>query len=81
MSLVRQSIRGARAGFTLIEVTVVGLILVLLFSIVVSSWESLLPNQELNTALRNLSEALPRAADDVEAWLAAQREAGPRLPA
>jgi Xaa-Pro aminopeptidase len=30
---------------------------------------------------RNLSAALPRSADDVEAWLAAQRDAGPRLPA
>jgi Xaa-Pro aminopeptidase len=29
---------------------------------------------------RNLSAGLPRAADDVETWLAAQREAGPRLP-
>jgi Xaa-Pro aminopeptidase len=29
---------------------------------------------------RNLSDGLPRRAADVEAWLAAQREAGPRLP-
>ena len=29
---------------------------------------------------RVLSDGLPRTADDVEAWLAAQREAGPRLP-
>jgi Xaa-Pro aminopeptidase len=29
---------------------------------------------------RNLSAGLPRAADDVETWLAAQRDAGPRLP-
>ena len=29
---------------------------------------------------RVLSAGLPRSADDVEAWLAAQREAGPRLP-
>ncbi|GIF69906.1 Xaa-Pro aminopeptidase 1 [Asanoa ishikariensis] len=28
----------------------------------------------------NLSTGLPRKADEVEAWLAAQREAGPRLP-
>jgi Xaa-Pro aminopeptidase len=28
----------------------------------------------------NLSAGLPRASSDVEAWLAAQREAGPRLP-
>jgi Xaa-Pro aminopeptidase len=30
---------------------------------------------------RNLSAGLPRSSDEVEAWLAAQREAGPRLPA
>jgi Xaa-Pro aminopeptidase len=29
---------------------------------------------------RNLSAGPPRAADDVESWLAAQRESGPRLP-
>ncbi|AGZ40483.1 aminopeptidase P family protein [Actinoplanes friuliensis] len=29
---------------------------------------------------RNLSAGLPRTADQVEAWLASQREAGPRLP-
>jgi Xaa-Pro aminopeptidase len=29
---------------------------------------------------RNLSAGLPRSADDVQTWLAAQREAGPRLP-
>ncbi|HYN96230.1 MAG TPA: aminopeptidase P family protein [Pilimelia sp.] len=28
----------------------------------------------------NLSAGLPRAADDVERWLATQRDAGPRLP-
>ncbi|WP_026929688.1 aminopeptidase P family protein [Glycomyces tenuis] len=28
----------------------------------------------------NLSAGLPRSADDVEQWLAARREAGPRLP-
>jgi len=29
---------------------------------------------------KNLSDGLPRSSDDVETWLAAQREAGPRLP-
>jgi Xaa-Pro aminopeptidase len=29
---------------------------------------------------RNLSDGLPRSSADVESWLAAQREAGPRLP-
>ncbi|MGN9775824.1 aminopeptidase P family protein [Micromonospora sp. H33] len=32
------------------------------------------------TGAVNLSAGLPRTADDVERWLAAQREAGPRLP-
>jgi Xaa-Pro aminopeptidase len=32
------------------------------------------------TGSRNLSSALPRTPDDVETWLAAQRQAGPRLP-
>jgi Xaa-Pro aminopeptidase len=32
------------------------------------------------TGAENLSAGLPRAADDVERWLAGQREAGPRLP-
>jgi Xaa-Pro aminopeptidase len=32
------------------------------------------------TGARVLSAGLPRTADDVETWLAAQREAGPRLP-
>jgi Xaa-Pro aminopeptidase len=32
------------------------------------------------TGARNLSAGLPRTSNEVEAWLAAQREAGPRLP-
>jgi Xaa-Pro aminopeptidase len=32
------------------------------------------------TGSRNLSAGLPRTPGDVETWLAAQREAGPRLP-
>jgi Xaa-Pro aminopeptidase len=32
------------------------------------------------TGARNLSDGLPRTPGDVETWLAAQREAGPRLP-
>ena len=32
------------------------------------------------TGARNLSDGLPRTAGDVETWLAAQRDAGPRLP-
>lgn len=33
-----------------------------------------------STGSKNLSDGLPRTADEVETWLAAQREAGPRLP-
>ena len=33
------------------------------------------------TGSRDLSAGLPRTADEVETWLAEQREAGPRLPA
>jgi Xaa-Pro aminopeptidase len=32
------------------------------------------------TGARNLSDGLPRSPDDIETWLATQREAGPRLP-
>jgi len=32
------------------------------------------------TGAANLSAGLPRTAEEVESWLAAQREAGPRLP-
>jgi Xaa-Pro aminopeptidase len=32
------------------------------------------------TGCKNLSAGLPRTSDEVETWLAAQREAGPRLP-
>jgi hypothetical protein len=32
------------------------------------------------TGCKNLSDGLPRAADDVEAWLATQREAGRDSP-
>ena len=33
-----------------------------------------------STGAHNLSDGLPRAAEDVQRWLATQREAGPRLP-
>jgi Xaa-Pro aminopeptidase len=34
-----------------------------------------------SSGARNLSEGLPRSPQDVESWLATQRDAGPRLPA
>jgi Xaa-Pro aminopeptidase len=36
--------------------------------------------QVTSSGARVLSAGLPRTAADVETWLAAQREAGPRLP-
>jgi prepilin-type N-terminal cleavage/methylation domain-containing protein len=49
---------GSRAGFSLVELMVVVIILGLIGGVAVSSWQSLLPNQQLNTAIRALSEVL-----------------------
>ena len=48
----------SRAGFTLIELTVVVVIMGLIAGIAIVSWKAMVPNQQLNTALRNLSEVL-----------------------
>jgi prepilin-type N-terminal cleavage/methylation domain-containing protein len=47
-----------RAGFTLVELVVVLIIIGLIGSIATASWVALLPNQQFNTAVRNLSEVL-----------------------
>jgi prepilin-type N-terminal cleavage/methylation domain-containing protein len=47
-----------RAGFSMVELMAVILILGLIGTIVVVSWQAVLPNQQLNTAVRNLSEVL-----------------------
>lgn len=47
-----------RAGFTLVELMVVIVILGLVGGVAISSWASMLPQQEFNTAVRNLSEVL-----------------------
>jgi len=58
--LVRiHDLRCARAaGFTLIELMVVVIILGLIGGIAATSWASMLPNQQFNSAVRNLSEVL-----------------------
>jgi prepilin-type N-terminal cleavage/methylation domain-containing protein len=49
---------GPAAGFTLIELMVVIIIIGLIGGVAVTSWASMMPNQQFNTAVRNLSEVL-----------------------
>lgn len=55
---------GARAGFTLIELIVVTMIIALIGGVAVISWSAMLPNQQFNSAVRNLSEVLYGARSD-----------------
>ena len=48
----------ARAGFTLVELMVVVIILGLIGGVAVTSWAAMLPNQQFNSAIRKLSEVL-----------------------
>lgn len=48
----------ARAGFTLVELMVVVIVLGLIGGVAVTSWASMLPNQQFNSAIRELSEVL-----------------------
>lgn len=52
------SLPRASTGFTLVELMVVIVILGLIGGVAVTSWISLLPNQQFNSAVRNLSEVL-----------------------
>ncbi len=46
------------AGFSLVELMVVVIIIGLIGGVAVVSWEALLPNQKFNSAVRHLSEVL-----------------------
>ena len=48
----------ARSGFTLVELMVVVIVLGLIGGVAVTSWASMLPNQQFNSAIRELSEVL-----------------------
>lgn len=50
--------RSGRGGFTLVELMVVVIILGLVSGVAVTSWVGMLPRQQFNTAIRNLSETL-----------------------
>lgn len=54
---IRTAPRGT-AGFSLLELTLVLIIIGLMASVAMVSWHALLPNQRLNSAIRNLSERL-----------------------
>jgi prepilin-type N-terminal cleavage/methylation domain-containing protein len=48
----------ARAGFTLVELMVVIIVLGLIGGVAMTSWAAMLPNQQFNSAIRELSEVL-----------------------
>ena len=54
----------SRAGFTLIELMVVVIIIGMMGGVAMVSWQALLPNQQFNTAVRKLSEDLHQTRSD-----------------
>ena len=55
---------GGRAGFSLVELTVVITILAVLSTIVYVTWEALLPRTQLNSAVRELASTLMETRSD-----------------
>ena len=55
---------GARRGFTLVELLIVIVILGMVGGVAMVSWDQLLPQQRLNTAISNLSDALYSARNE-----------------
>jgi prepilin-type N-terminal cleavage/methylation domain-containing protein len=64
MHRTRNRLRGTTAAFTLVELMVVVLILGLIGGVAFASWASMLPNQQFNSAVRNLSEVLHGTRSD-----------------
>ena len=58
MASQNRSLSSSTGGFTLVELMVVLMILGLIGAVAVSSWASMMPNQQFNSAVRNLSEVL-----------------------
>ncbi len=55
---MRTSAPDSRRGFSLIEIMVVIVIIGLMSGVALLSWESIFPNQALNSAIRRLSDVL-----------------------
>lgn len=61
---MRRARPSARAGFSLVELTVVVLVLALLSTVVYMTWEALLPRTRLNSAVRELASTLMETRSD-----------------
>jgi len=61
---VRRALRGARAGFSLVEMLAVLVILGLIAGIVTVSWKAMLPREQLTSSVRALAAALQGARSE-----------------